>query len=109
MSVQAFWPKRVDRQTEGEVITVAEHAIRPVVRVSGRLGHFAGKSGLGGGGWLKITPVRAIVHNAAGDESVIDVPDVNSQAVRRMVITAALVAAGSLLASLALRRRTNAL
>jgi hypothetical protein len=108
MSPQVVLPKRVNRQIEGEAITVAGHAIQPVARVSGIFNHFQGQNGLGGGGWLRITPVNAVVRDAAGAEHAVDLTDVNGQVVRRVAITSALVAAGSLLASLALRRRRGA-
>lgn len=104
MSPQVLLPKRVNRQIEGEAIAVGEHLIQPVARVSGVFNHFEGANGLGGGGWLRITPEKVVVRDAAGAERAIDLPDVGRQAVRRVVITSALVAAGSLLATLAALR-----
>jgi hypothetical protein len=107
MSPQVVLPQRVDRQIEGEALTVAEHVIQPVARVSGVFNHFEGENGLGGGGWLRITPLKAVVRNTAGAEHTIAFPDPNRWVVPRAIITSVVVAAGSLLITLAALRRDH--
>lgn len=105
MSPQVIVPKRVSREIGGEMLSVGSYAIQPVARVSGVFNHFEGENGLGGGGWLKITPLKAVVRDVAGAERTVAFPDANRQVVRQVVITSALVAAGSLLATVAALRR----
>lgn len=108
MSLQGFRPLRVKREIVGEPVSAGNHVVQPVARVKGVLFHAEGEHGLGGGGWLQVTPVKAVVRDAAGAERTVDLPEVNGQVVRRLVTTSVLLAAGALLASLVLRRRSGA-
>jgi len=93
MPERAIQPIKIDRELVGPEITVGGHIVQPTARLTGQYAGANYQQGGWGGAWVRMTPVEAIVRGPDGSVRPVTMTDPVAQSLRRLWLSALLVAA----------------